>query len=153
MLALSIRQPWASLIIKAGKSVENRDWSTRVRGRILVHAAKGMTRDEHEDAICFAVDAIRADPRNAGATQTRTLRDLGFAFEALPRGGFVGTVEIVDCVQSSASPWFMGRYGFVLRDPQPMEFVPWKGQLGFFEVTDQALQAARATQAGGGNHA
>lgn len=153
MLALSIRQPWASLIIKAGKDIENRDWPTRVRGRILVHAAKGMTHDEYEDAILFAVGAIRRDPRNAGATKTRTLRELGFAREDLERGGFVGTVEIVDCVQASESPWFMGRYGFVLRDPQPMEFVPWKGQLGFFEVTDQALQAARATQPEGIRHA
>ncbi|WP_423454345.1 ASCH domain-containing protein [Ottowia sp. VDI28] len=150
MLALSIRQPWASLIIKAGKDIENRDWSTPVRGRILVHAAKGMTRDEHEDAIVFAVSAIRTDPRNVGATRTRTLRDLGFAFEDLPRGGFVGTVEIVDCAQSSASPWFMGRYGFALRDPQPMDFVPWKGQLGFFEVTDAALEVARAQAKEGG---
>lgn len=144
MLALSIRQPWASLIIKAGKDIENRDWPTRVRGRILVHAAKGMTRDEHEDAIAFAVSAIRADPRNAGATQVRTLRELGFAAEDLPRGGFVGTVEIVDCVQHSDSPWFVGRYGFVLRDPQPMDFVPWKGQLGFFDVTATQLEAARS---------
>ena len=141
MLALSIRQPWASLIIKAGKDIENRDWPTRVRGRILVHAAKGMTRSEHDDAIFSAVNAIRSDNRNAGATQTRTLRDLGFAYEDLARGGFIGTVEIVDCVQDSYSPWFFGRYGFVLRDPQPMAFVPWKGQLGFFDVPAEALVA------------
>lgn len=156
MLALSIRQPWASLIMKARKDVENRNWPTRVRGRILVHAAKGMTRDEHEDAIEFAVDAIRADPKNAGGKRQTTLRELGFDFDALERGGFVGTVEIVDCVQASPSPWFMGAYGFVLRDPQPMEFVPWKGQLGFFEVTDQALQAARTatpSPASGGSDA
>lgn len=143
MLALSIRQPWASLIIKVGKDIENRDWPTRVRGRILVHAAKGMTRDEHESAIYFAADAIHADPGRLIASGERTLKDLGFAFGDLERGGFVGTVEVVDCVQSSDSPWFMGRYGFVLRDPRPMPFVPWKGQLGFFDVTDEALAAAR----------
>lgn len=132
MLALSIRQPWASLILKAGKDIENRDWPTRVRGRILIHAAKGMTRDEHEDAIDFAVRAIRARPQ-PGAKPT-TLRGHGFAFEDLERGGFIGTAEIVDCVQASDSPWFVGRYGFVLRDPQPLEFMPWRGQLGFFDV-------------------
>jgi hypothetical protein len=134
MLALSIRQPWASLIVKAGKGVENRDWPTKVRGRILVHAAKGMTHAEYEDAIDFAVHAIRADPRNAGAAKIVTLRELGFAVDALERGGIIGSVEIVDCVQHSDSPWFMGRYGFVLRDPQPLPFRPWKGQLGFFDV-------------------
>lgn len=139
MRALSIRQPWASLILKAGKGIENRDWATKVRGRILVHAAKGMTRAEHEGAIAFAVDAIRADPRNAGAPNTATLRELGFSFADLPRGGIVGSVEIVDCVQHSGSPWFVGGYGFVLRDPRPLPFTPWKGQLGFFDVPEHAL--------------
>jgi len=134
MRALSIRQPWASLILKAGKDIENREWPTKYRGRILVHAAKGMTRAEHEDAIAFAVEAIRADPRNADATKKVTLRELGFAFDDLPRGGIVGSVEIVDCVRTSDSPWFVGSYGFVLRDPQPLPFTPWKGQLGFFDV-------------------
>lgn len=133
MMALSIRQPWASLILKAGKDIENRTWSTRYRGRILIHAAKGMTRDEHEDAIAFAVEAIRSDPRNAGKPKT-TLRELGFAFKDLQRGGIIGSVEIVDCVSDSASPWFVGPQGFVLRDPQPLPFRPLKGRLGFFEV-------------------
>ena len=141
MLALSIRQPWASLILKAGKDIENRDWPTKVRGRILVHAAKGMTRDEHEDAIDFAVSAINSRP--LGLEKKTTLRALGFAHDALQRGGIIGSVEIVDCVRHSDSPWFVGRYGFVLRDPQPLPFTPWRGQLGFFDVplTLDQLQA------------
>ena len=137
---LSIRQPWASLILKTGKDIENRSWPTRLRGRILVHAAKGMTRTEHEAAINFAIDAIRSDPRNRGSTKTITLRELGFEFDALERGGIIGSVEIVDCVQRSESPWFMGRYGFVLRDPRPLPFVPWKGSLGFFSVPAAAIR-------------
>jgi len=136
MLALSIRQPWASLILKTGKDIENRCWPTKVRGRILIHAAKGMTRAEHEDAIAFAVEAIRTDPRNAGAARKTTLRDLGFAFDDLERGGIIGSVEIVDCVTASASPWFVGEFGFVLRDPKPLPFTPWKGRLGFFDVPE-----------------
>ena len=139
MIALSIRQPWASLILKAGKDIENRCWPTKFRGRMLIHAAKGMTRAEHEDAIAFAVPEILADPRNAGATKRTTLRDLGFAFEDLPRGGIVGSVEVVDCVTASDSPWFMGEFGFVLRDPKVLPFTPWKGQLGFFSVPQAAL--------------
>lgn len=139
VLALSIRQPWASLILKAGKDIENRCWKTKVRGRVLIHAAKGMTRDEHDDAIEFGIAAIRADPKNAGATKVVTLRDLGFAFDDLQRGGIIGSVEIVDCVSKSDSPWFVGDFGFVLRDPQTLPFVPWKGRLGFFDVPASAL--------------
>lgn len=123
MLALSIRQPWAWLILNGSKDIENRQWQTRVRGRVLVHAAKGMTRNEYAGAVDFIVDA--------------GMPPLPFdlpAFEHLQRGGIVGSVEIVDCVAESASPWFIGRYGFVLRDPRPCEFFPCLGRLGFFEV-------------------
>lgn len=140
MIALSIRQPWASLILKAGKDVENRCWPTKFRGRILIHAAKGMTHDEHEDAIDFAGRACKAKPHpDAGGA---TFRELGFAFKDLQRGGIIGSVEIVDCVSSSASPWFMGEYGFILRDPRPLPFRPWKGQLGFFTVPDECEVSA-----------
>lgn len=39
MKCLSIRQPWASLIIYDGKDIENRTWPTSYRGPVLVHAA------------------------------------------------------------------------------------------------------------------
>jgi len=120
MLALSIRQPWASLILKAGKDIENRSWPTKIRGRILIHAAKGCTCDEVEDALDFAESVC-------GVTYSVDLKTIA-------RGGIIGSVEIVDCVTQSNSPWFMGEYGFVLRNPQPMPFIPYKGQLGFFNV-------------------
>lgn len=60
----------------------------------------------------------------------------------LQRGGIVGSVQIVDCVMQSDSPWFRGRFGFVLRDPRPLPFVPWRGSLGFFDVPASALEPA-----------
>lgn len=128
MRALSIRQPWAWLIVHGGKDIENRSWSTGFRGRVLVHAAKGMTRREYEDALDFIV--IRGIP------------PLPFdfpAFEHLERGGVIGSVEIADCVATTKSRWFMGPRGLVLRDPQPMPFVPFRGQLGFFHVPDELI--------------
>ncbi len=125
MLALSIRQPWAWMILHGGKDIENRDWPTRVRGRVFIHASKGMTRDEWDSAWIFA--------RGSGAAVGATLA--GIARDNIERGGIVGSVEIVDCVTSSESHWFVGRYGFVLRDPKPLPFMPWRGQLGFFEVS------------------
>lgn len=40
MKALSIKQPWAHLIVSGVKDVENRSWKTNYRGRIFVHASK-----------------------------------------------------------------------------------------------------------------
>jgi hypothetical protein len=117
--AISIRQPWAWLIINAGKDIENRDWCTGLRGRVLVHAAKGMIHDEYDDAACTAA---RAGVKNIPP------------FIDLELGGFIGSVEIVDCVKASDSRWFFGKYGFVLRNPQPMPFMPWRGALGFFDA-------------------
>jgi len=112
MKALSIRQPWAWLILHAGKDIENRGWPTSFRGRFLIHASKGMTRAEYELAIKLPY------------------------FSELERGGIVGEAEIVDCVTDSDSLWFSGIFGFVLRNAKPLPFRPLRGMLGFFEVPD-----------------
>ena len=120
MKAISVRQPWAWLIIHAGKDIENRSWHTNYRGRVLIHASKGMTKDEFEDGRDYA-------------------EHLGFSlpsFGELERGGIVGSVELVDCVTESDSPWFFGRFGFVLRNPQPLPFRECPGKLGFFDVPE-----------------
>ncbi len=121
MRALSIRQPWAWLIIHGGKDIENRTWHTKFRGRFLVHASQGMTRKEYEAAYCFALDTRELTPFDIPA------------FEQLQRGGIIGSVELVDSVDHSDSPWYMGQKGFLLRDPMPMEFTAAKGRLGFFD--------------------
>lgn len=126
MKALSIRQPWAWLIINGGKNIENRTWPTKFRGQVLVHAAKGMTRAEYDDAslrVAMAIDSKIQIP----------------AFEVLERGGIIGSVEVVDCVQQSESPWFMGPHGFVLWNRKPLPFRPLKGALGFFNVPDEVM--------------
>lgn len=56
MKALSIRQPWAWLIVNGHKDIENRSWPTRFRGKFLVHASNGMTRSEYEEASRTAED-------------------------------------------------------------------------------------------------
>lgn len=137
MLALSIRQPWAWLILRGGKDIENRDWPTKVRGRVLVHAAKALARDEWVGAWDFAVGS-KPRPNYRPADDALRLTP-----KTIERGGIVGSVEVVDCVQRSDSPWFMGRYGFVLRDPRPLPFVPWRGQLGFFDVPESTLSNAQ----------
>ena len=121
-LALSIRQPWAWLILHSGKDVENRTWRTNFRGRILIHAAKGITRREYEAAQRFN-DFVAGSP-----SQMPAMSDL-------PRGGIVGEVEIVDCQQCSRSIWHdAGAWGFILRDPRPLPFQPCKGRLGIFKL-------------------
>ncbi|WVV46869.1 ASCH domain-containing protein [Pseudomonas sp. NA13] len=118
MKALSIRQPWAWLIVHGGKDIENRSWHTKFRGRFLVHAAQGMTQKDYADAATFA-------DLECGVTIP--------TFNNLPRGGIIGSVELVDSLDASDSPWYMGQKGFLLRNPKPLPFAPLKGRLGFLK--------------------
>ncbi len=124
MKALSIRQPWAWLIVHGGKDIENRSWRTKFRGRFLVHAAQGMTRREWSDAVVFCNEHRLPLPPH---------------FSKLQRGGIIGSVELVDSLDTSDSPWYMGEKAFVLRDPKPLSFTAFKGRLNFFEVPDELV--------------
>lgn len=127
---ISVRQPWAWLIINGGKDIENRNWSTKLRGRVLIHASKGCGRREWLEAW----DVVRCISREAWAKGIKEIQT-----GTIERGGIIGSVEIVDCVNRSDSPWFFGQYGFVLRDPQPSPFYRCNGALGFFKL-DPAKQ-------------
>lgn len=122
MRALSILQPWAWLIVNGPKDVENRGWPTRYRGRFLVHAGKRWGREQREDLA-----RVRAQFPHLILPDT---------FDC---GGIVGAATIVDCVDHMDSPWFAGDWGFVLADGTPCSFVPWRGQLGWFDIPPSAL--------------
>lgn len=130
-LALSVRQPWAWAIIYGGKDIENRSWQAvnhglRQRGRIAIHAAKGMTRYEYGDARDFMA--------HIGVVCPPPIE--------LMRGGIIGAVDVVDVVSDSNSPWFFGPRGLVLRDPVACDFIPSAGALGYFAWERGSLEAA-----------
>lgn len=116
MKALSIRQPWCQLILFAGKDIENRSWQTNFRGPVLIHASKTFDGDAYDRR-----EFLSENP------------DTEF-------GGIVGMIDIVDCVSQSNSPWFHGPFGFVLKNPKAINFIPCKGQLGFFTPPIDVLQ-------------
>jgi len=124
MKAISIRQPWAWAILHAGKDIENRDWPTRFRSTVAVHAAKGMTGEEWASAVHYICDRTLL-----------TVHSLPDALRNPVRSAIVGLVDIVDCVTRSDSPWFQGEYGFVLANPRPLKTpIPCRGALNFWDV-------------------
>jgi hypothetical protein len=132
MKALSVRAPWWYAILHLGKDIENRDWHTNFRGVVMLHAGKHWKQSEIESDF----EDIRI---MAGQ------KDLTLPSDILGGCGcIVGSVEIVDCVNDSDSPWFMGEYGFVLRHPIAYRTpIPFKGALGFFDVPDNFLASPR----------
>jgi hypothetical protein len=62
-------------------------------------------------------------------------------------GGIVGSATITDCVQEHPSPWkILGSWGFVLAQQRVREFVPYRGQLGIFQVPAAVIGAKDAKQ-------
>jgi hypothetical protein len=116
MRALSIRQPWAWLIVHGLKDVENRTWTTSFRGRFLVHAPQEFDPEGYQWVLQSQIGVKM--PKPAG-------------FE---RGGIVGEADLLHCVSRHDSPWFTGPHGFVLGNARPLPFRPLPGKRGFFEV-------------------
>lgn len=122
MKAITVKQPWASLIVHGIKDVENRTWRTNYRGRVLIHAAGSHGRK-------FNVNLTDAQTTAAFATIAKETM-----FENMPFGSVIGSVEIVDCVQNHPSIWAeKGVYNWVLANPVCYSIpAPAKGKLSFW---------------------
>lgn len=121
MKALTVKQPWASLIVHGGKDVENRSWTTRYRGPIAIHAAA-----RHVKGL---------EPLLWKAAR----RPTGKA----PNSVVLGLVDLVDVVRGHPSAWAQdGCWHWVLANPRPLVTpIPQTGALGLWNVTPQLLDA------------
>ena len=134
-IALSVRQPWAWALIYGGKDVENRtEASVRMGGmrkqvgkRISIHAAKGMTREEYEDAS----ESIAY--MSGGRAQCPPAAEL-------LRGGIIGTAVLASVVDRHTSKWFCGPRGLCLTHPEPAPFIGASGELGMFSWSPNFAQ-------------
>ena len=120
MKALSIKQPWAHLIVTGIKDVENRSWWTGTRERVYIHAGKTFDQAGYD-----SMTDVKVLPRK---------EDYDF-------GAIIGEVDIIDCkfrhpLQIGFSKWHdTGYWGFILSNPLKYDKpIPCRGQLGFFEV-------------------
>lgn len=144
MRAITIKQPWASLIVEGIKDVENRTWrcpQKYIGKRVLVHAGMDnlLKRVKYGDTIQFMTPeqieyVIRTYERNLAIFGTN-----------LPTGAIIGSVKIVDCVVNHESIWaeqsddhqiltMRPIYNWVLANPIKFpEPIPCKGKLSFWE--------------------
>ena len=124
MKALSIRQPWAELILQGRKTIELRTWQTHYRGRVAIHASQTV---QEEACVAYGLDPAR-----------------------VVRGALVGTVELVDISPLDEAAWealrdqhlslrdFPGPvFGWRLETPQPLpQPIPMRGRMSLFNVPD-----------------
>ena len=135
MKALSIREPWATLIVRHGKDCENRVWATGYRGPLLICASMQVERFDLDDWNDW-VDA-------QGFGEKRPPSPLALGREVLP-GHAVGVVDVVGCDEVMRGPWDAeGQFHIRLANPRALQR-PFKvkGRLGFFEVDDALVSEA-----------
>lgn len=125
MKVLTIRQPWATLIMQKNKRFEFRSWKTNYRGEVLIHAGKTLDKE--------AADRLKK-----------------YLPDELPLGKILGKVTITDCIPMSeefakmlskensdiyTSHSFSNNYGFKIENVEVFDVpIEAKGQLGFWNI-------------------
>lgn len=115
MRALSLWQPWASLIADGRKKIETRHWPMHYRGPLAIHAAMKVDKE-----ACY---------------------EFGYSPLTIPRGAVLCIVNIDGCVQfpSELAPpddygdFHEGRYGFLMTLREVFQRpIPAKGMQGIW---------------------
>jgi len=120
MKALSLKQPYAELILQGRKTIELRKWNTKFRGEFFIHASKSIDKEAMKK----------------------------FNFSELPIGAILGKAELIEVKKYSneiehqadkdkhlaSAIW--GNYGFVLKNPIRITPIDCKGALGFWECQE-----------------
>jgi hypothetical protein len=137
MQVLSLRQPWATLVVLGIKQIETRSWRPAHRGTLAIHAS---TRFPPHFRLCCERQPLRALLREAGYDD----------WTDLALGAILGTVELTECIPVEDLPelselerfmgdYSPGRWAWLLsaarRLPEP---IPCRGRLGVFDLAEQA---------------
>ena len=129
MKALTLRQPWASLVAAGAKRWETRSWATRYRGPLAIHAAAGWRPVDVAHVPWPAALAMRVED-----------------WERLPRGTVVAIAELVECLPAEAvapgapealfGDFAPGRWAWRLEGVRSLDPpVPARGRLGLWEIS------------------
>jgi hypothetical protein len=100
MKALTLHQPWASLVAVGAKTIETRSWSTRYRGPLAIHAAKMSTGPVLMDGVRVLNDA--------GYQENPATRSFAgpSRHQPLPLGAILATCTLVDVVATDTMDGF-----------------------------------------------
>lgn len=135
---LSIRPPYGEWIamhsqfVAAGlppKTIENREWPTKYRGPVLIHSSKKFEEDAawHWSRRIPGLDTIVPATREGYTTS----------------GKIIALADLVDVVEDSNDPWFVGSYGWVFANIRPLLYpVPYRGALKLFDVPGGVIEKA-----------
>ncbi len=105
MKAISIKQPWATMIVSGEKTIETRTWSTNYRGSLLIVSSKNPKILHYPTGCAMAiVELVDCRPM--------TKED-----------------EVSACCEL-----YQGAYAWILEDMMRIKRFPVKGWLGIYDV-------------------
>ncbi len=143
MKALTLTQPWATLVALGAKRIETRSWGTPYRGPLAIHAAKGLGPVGGYSgliSLCYG-EPFRGALGAAGFAPGRGGREL-------PLGQVVAVCQLVDCIRADRAlqldlvsereaefgDFRTGRWAWLLEDVRALpEPIPARGTLGLWE--------------------
>ena len=142
MKCLTIRQPFASMVVFGAKVYETRTWPTDYRGPLLIHAAGTV------DAQAMGQIDVLGMPTILVNADFRDQRDF-------PRAAIIGIVTVEGCERASdvykkisfcESAW--GNYGpgffaWKLANPRPIDPIRCGGHLGLWTPSEKILHMAQ----------
>ena len=113
MKVLTIKNPWAMLILIGLKDVENRSWKTDYRGKLLIHSSKQSSSKKMNEIQDFVSKNILSEEERNQLRYNSKAKHTCCTF-----GSIIGEVELVDCVQNSGSKWAEeGCWHWILKNP------------------------------------
>ena len=148
MKALTLTQPWASLVACGAKRIETRSWAppaALIGQRIAIHAAKGWTEDARFTATTEPFKSALREGYQRGLIERPSILDL-------PRGCVVAIATLVACYPMCGDGWQTvqrllveqprerafggygpGRYAWALRNVRAIEPIRARGALGLWD--------------------
>lgn len=152
MKALSMSQPWAAIVAEGFKTIENRSqqhgFRTPFPQRVLIHAAKSYDASSPLWIIAAA--------KRAGCSELiRRAHQFRYNEINVGRGALIGVCDFIDAGTPTDiaqkypddAAWIMedAAWCYVVRNAHLFEQpIPYRGQLGFFEVEDDIVASAMA---------
>jgi hypothetical protein len=150
--AISLYQPWATLVAIGAKKIETRSWSTNYRGPLAIHAAKKWTGALKQIALDEPFKSALA-----GAVGQQITFLPGSDCITLPLGKIVAVCRLANCLRAEAvtrivhvsaqelafGDFEAGRFAWMLDNVRPLfEPVAYTGERGFFDVPYELLTAS-----------
>lgn len=151
MKALTLWQPYGTLLIENLKIYETRGWETKHRGYIAIHTAQKPTaktlKELDEGSLEKILTALQERDVKLWALHYAELREKFMESELLPVGAVIGTAKLIACHRiteefiSKLTPrelalgdFTPGRFAWEFKDKRSMRPIPAKGGQGFWNV-------------------